>query len=95
MENFDEAERLHFVRKWLFQPRWPLHQKFSVSLQQLITTRLTHRGTRSFLSMFNDLIQAATADVRDKCDDLEAKLEVHRQKMHDVQVATENATGGR
>ena len=42
---FDEQLMLVFVRNCLFRPESPLHQEFTNSLHQLITTRITNRET--------------------------------------------------
>ena len=75
MENFDEAAMLHFVRNCLFQPESPLHQEFLISLQQLITTLITHRETEWFPLMSHDLhrLQAANAELQDRLTTHELK----------------------
>ena len=59
---------LHFAGNCLLPPHWPLHPNCLDLLQQLITTRITHRETQFFPSVLNDLhsIQVATADLQDK-----------------------------
>ena len=60
---------LHLVRNYLFRLDSPLHQEFSISLEQLIATRNTHRETEWFPSIFHDLhtLQAAVSDLQAKC----------------------------
>ena len=62
--TFNETSMLHFVRSCLFQPESPLHQEFSNSLHQLITTCITNRKTEWFPSMSRDDEQVTGAEDR-------------------------------